>query len=56
MLLNSGDGTFGPEQIYGTGPSSLSLTAADFDHDGDIDIITADYRDNRLSVLLNRAR
>jgi hypothetical protein len=46
-----GDGTFRARQPFRTGPGPLAATAADLNHDGLLDIATADFHDG-LSVLL----
>ena len=41
VLLNNGDGTFQPEQIYPVGPYPIQIAAADLNNDGKVDLITA---------------
>jgi len=53
VLLNDGDGTFGPYSIYLVGDTPWSLFAADLDGNGDLDLVTADTRSDSTSVLLN---
>jgi len=51
VLLGVGDGTFNPATSYPTGTSPNSVVAGDFNHDGKIDLATANYLDNSVSVL-----
>lgn len=53
ILLNNGDGTFGPSVEYAVGSHPPSVFAADIDFDGDRDIVTANYFGGTVSVLLN---
>ncbi|HEX2051684.1 MAG TPA: FG-GAP-like repeat-containing protein [Actinomycetota bacterium] len=43
VLLANGDGTFGAETRYETGPQPRSVTAGDLDADGDADLVAARY-------------
>ena len=52
VLLGAGDGTFLPGVKYQTGPGPLALGLADLNGDGHLDIITANYGDGTLSLLL----
>ena len=53
VLLNLGDGTFGPETFYIVGDHPKAVTGPDFDGDGDIDLIAANSTSNTVTVLLN---
>ncbi len=55
VFLNSGGGTFGPELGFPVGRGPKGITAADFDHDGDIDLAVANNRpgEGDISVLYN---
>jgi hypothetical protein len=57
VLKNNGDGSFAHLVAYDVGTSvgaySRGVVLADADSDGDIDIATADYASNTVSVLLN---
>ncbi len=50
--LGDGHGNFSEETIYGT--SSGIVTAADFNHDGNLDIAVASYPNPGVSVLLGK--
>ncbi len=54
VLLGNGDGTFENQQTFPTGefpPSEIAV--ADLTGDGQLDIITANFRQNSVSVLLS---
>ena len=53
VFLNNGRGAFAPGGGYGAGPDAASVTAADFDSDGDQDLAVANYGSDDVSVLLN---
>jgi hypothetical protein len=53
VLLNNGDGTFGPSQKVGPGGSSLVV--ADFNGDGWLDLVQIDASGTTIDVLLNKA-
>ena len=52
VLLNTGDGTFGPKTDYAVN-SPFALFPADLDADGDVDLAGANYNNNRVFVMLN---
>jgi hypothetical protein len=54
ILLNNGNGTFSSPSSYPVGNSPLSVWAADWDADGDLDIVTGNSEDNNLSFLSNQ--
>src|SRR5205823_694469 len=57
VLSGNGDGTFKAPMNYPTGPSPLGLVAADFNHDGHMDIAAVDSCGTScgfISVLLGR--
>jgi hypothetical protein len=51
LYAGTGDGAFRPRQAFPTGFGPLAATFADFNHDGLLDIATADFHDG-LSILL----
>jgi hypothetical protein len=55
VLFNTGTGTFGVEAAYSTGSDSqpYSVAAADFNGDGKLDIVVANYNAFNVGVLLN---
>jgi hypothetical protein len=55
LLLNDGSGKLAPPSSYPVGNSSLALAAGDLNHDGWIDLVTADGYPGQVSVLLNKA-
>ena len=53
VLLNNGDGTFAADSTYPVKYWPLSVSAADLDGDGDLDLTTANTSSKNVSVLLN---
>lgn len=53
VLRNNGDRTFTAGGFFSTGPSSFprSLVIADFDGDGNVDVVTANWRSSTLGFL-----
>ena len=51
--VQGGHGTFAAAVNYGAGDAPKSVTAADLDGDGDIDLAVASIRSNNVSILLN---
>lgn len=47
-----GDGTFGPQATFPTGGGPISLSSGDFNDDGILDLVTADFDSDTLSLLL----
>jgi hypothetical protein len=54
LLLGKGDGTFKAKHDYKVGFQPFDLTAADFNHDGNIDLATANFADGTASVLIGK--
>lgn len=55
VLLGNGNGTFQPPVLYKVGTAvntPTSLTVGDFNHDGNLDVATANLGDNTVSILL----
>jgi hypothetical protein len=58
VLLSNGDGTFQPQATYsvtdanGNGIGPTSVAVGDFNNDGNLDVVTANYTDGTVSVLL----
>ncbi len=52
ILLGNGDGTFQPPANYAVGSSPTSLVAADFNHDGNLDLAVANSLSDYVSILL----
>ena len=53
IYLNRGDGTLAPRRRFTTGSGPLGLAVADLNHDGVLDIVTANFP-KKCSVLLGR--
>jgi hypothetical protein len=52
ILLGNGDGTFRHEVSYTVGVGPTSLVAADFNHDGNLDLAIANSLSDYVSILL----
>ena len=52
ILLGNGDGTFQPAAQYLVGDEPYSIVAADFNHDGNLDLAVANRLSNYLSILM----
>ncbi|CAF3385938.1 unnamed protein product [Rotaria socialis] len=55
VFINTGTGTFSIQMTYSTGASSTpnSVTTADINADGKVDIIVSNYGTNNVGVLIN---
>lgn len=54
ILLGYGDGTFAPKVDYPSGLNSVSLTAADFNADGKLDLAVTNFGSNSISIFLGK--
>ena len=52
VLLGNGDGTFRPQVAYPTGICPVSIATGDFNGDGTLDLVTANFDGKSISVLL----
>jgi glucose/arabinose dehydrogenase/chitodextrinase len=53
LLAGNGDGTFGASSTYTVGLTPFSVAAGDLDGDGDLDVVTANWHSNSVSILKN---
>src|SRR5262249_39354759 len=53
VLLNNGDGTFGAQVAYPTGPYPTHVVASDLNGDGAPDLTVTNFNFGDVSVLLN---
>ncbi|MDZ7705367.1 MAG: VCBS repeat-containing protein [Trueperaceae bacterium] len=56
VLLNNGDGTFATQVTYTIGTNNMTpvfVASADFDDDGDLDLVTTNRDSNNVAILLN---
>ncbi|NLY02168.1 MAG: cadherin-like domain-containing protein, partial [Rhodopirellula sp.] len=54
LLLNQGDGTFGPAVSYFAGGGSWGIALGDLDSDGHLDVATANFDSGTVGLLLGR--
>jgi hypothetical protein len=52
ILAGRGDGTFDPAVVYAAGDQPFSVVAADFNHDGNLDLVVANSLSPYLTILL----
>jgi hypothetical protein len=52
ILLGNGDGTFKPAVYYTVGVGAFSVAAADFNHDGNLDLAVSNSISTYVSILL----
>jgi hypothetical protein len=55
VFLGNGDGSFMEPTNYITGFGPMAVAVSDFNHDGAADLVTANWSESTLSVLLNNA-
>ena len=53
LLLNAGNGTFAAAQPYTVGLTPFAVSAGDLDGDGKLDVVTANWHSNDVTVLRN---
>jgi hypothetical protein len=53
ILLGTGTGSFGARTDFGAGIFPQSVAVGDFNGDGNLDLATANFRSNTVSILLN---
>jgi hypothetical protein len=53
LLLNTGNGTFAAAQPYTVGMTPFAVSAGDIDGDGKLDVVTANWHSNDITVLRN---
>ncbi len=53
VLRNDGYGGFMPVENYQSNSTFISVSGADFDLDGDMDLVAADYDSNRVTIYEN---
>jgi len=53
LLLNAGGGSFAAAQTYTAGTTPFAVATGDFDGDGDLDVVTANWHSNDVTVLRN---
>jgi hypothetical protein len=51
VLLGNGDGTFQNHRDFAIGANAVLVSAADFNADGHLDLVSANFNDNTVSVL-----
>jgi hypothetical protein len=56
VFINLGSGKFATRQTITTGRTPFSIAIADFDGDGDLDLATANWHTNDVTVLLNKRK
>jgi hypothetical protein len=56
VLINLGNGKFSKPQTIITGRTPFCMTLADFDDDGDLDVATANWHSNDVTVVLNKRK
>ena len=54
VFLNRGDGSFAKRVDLPSGLGSYGVDVADLDRDGHLDLVSANYRDQTISILRGR--
>lgn len=52
MYINDGSGAFGTRVTYATGSNPRYVKIADFDKDGNNDVVVTNYFSNNIGVML----
>lgn len=53
VLLGRGGGTLSAPEYYAVGSDPRTMATGDFNHDGLLDLVTANYNDDTISILMN---
>ena len=53
VLVNSGGGNLGGPSTFTVGQTPFAVSAGDIDRDGDLDVATANWHSNNVTVLVN---
>ncbi|MBC8108843.1 MAG: NPCBM/NEW2 domain-containing protein, partial [Anaerolineae bacterium] len=53
VLLGNGNGTFATFTVYDTGHTPFSVSTGDFDGDGDLDVVSANWHSSNVAFLKN---
>lgn len=55
IMLNNGDGTFGPAQLVAAGDEPVDVVCCDLDGDSDLDLIAANRHVSQVGVFINES-
>jgi glucose/arabinose dehydrogenase len=53
LLINAGGGSFAAAQTYTAGTTPFAIDTGDFDGDGDLDVVTANWHSHNVTLLRN---